>query len=75
MSNVREIIIRYIIFMVITNLVDGIVWFGLSIIKAIARDRTADLLITNQLLYQLSYDGLSNRYNLINVDKNTTEIL
>ena len=27
-----------------------------------ARIRTADLLITNQLLYQLSYKGLSDNY-------------
>jgi hypothetical protein len=27
-----------------------------------ARIRTADLLITNQLLYQLSYKGMRNNY-------------
>jgi hypothetical protein len=27
-----------------------------------ARSRTADLLITNQLLYQLSYKGIGNNY-------------
>lgn len=28
---------------------------------AIERDRTADLTITNRLLYQLSYDGISTK--------------
>ena len=30
---------------------------SISEVKATERDRTADLLITNQLLYQLSYGG------------------
>ncbi len=33
---------------------DGLFPFS---VKATERDRTADLLITNQLLYQLSYGG------------------
>ncbi len=32
---------------------------------AVGRNRTGDLLITNQLLYQLSYFGVVTRKNLI----------
>ena len=33
-----------------------------SVNLLLARSRTADLLITNQLLYQLSYKGMRNNY-------------
>jgi hypothetical protein len=41
--------------------IDSRIWRGSN--KAIERDRTVDLLITNQLLYQLSYDGLPTLKN------------
>ncbi len=41
--------------------------------RATERDRTADLLITNQLLYQLSYGGLGN-HNLWFHRQNSIEI-
>ncbi len=36
--------------------------------KATERDRTADLLITNQLLYRLSYGGLYDAFSILSDD-------
>jgi hypothetical protein len=40
---------------------------GSVIIGAVERSRTSDLLITNQLLYQLSYNSLGEGNRIIEV--------
>ena len=45
--------------------------FNMVLCGALTRTRTANLLITNQLLYQLSYEGLETCFNSIKKKNNT----